>query len=248
MAGILKFIPTCSLVIFISLISCNNRVNYIDQHVQLKSMSMEDLWLFAYNYRADSIFFYICDALNDSIINGEMAWYEKIIYIDEDNEEISWRFIKKEYPIPSVNKRLLFEICITGSESILINCDKASISEIRYLAEEFIFHPDSLDKQIILTKRSFDFFGELEVSRATAIVSANVVGKNGLSYEEWSTFFNCIDEIVKLSENLRDQISMEKWNKDFASLPFEKKVVVSLIVGSRVTLLLNAPCCSEVSP
>jgi hypothetical protein len=247
MAQILNMLLLFPLFSILLLIDCRNQVVDHKSTSQIHLSTIEDLLLFAYNSRNGSIFHDICIGLNDSIANGKLAWYQKKLEINEVTKEINWIFIREEYPIPSVHHRLLFEICIEGGDSISIKCDKTSINDLRILAEEFIFNPDSLEKKIVIRKSKFAHFGEIDVSRATAVLSADLTGKSGLSVEEWKMLFNCIHEMILLTEKKRNELSWEKWNQDYASLSFEKQVVLSTIVGSRVTLIFNSPCCQEIT-
>lgn len=248
MTHILNLLLLLPLFSSLILVSCKNHVADQKNASQINVSTIEDLLLFAYNSRNDPIFYDICDRLNDSIINGKLAWYQKRLEINEVTEKINWTFIREDFPIPSVNQRLLFEICIDGSDFILIKCGKASFNDLQALAEEYIFYPDSLEREIVLRRSEYTPLGERDVSRATAVISSDVIGKNGLSMEEWKLFFDCIHEMILLTEKKRNQLSWEEWNKDFESLSFEKQVGISTIIGSRVTLIFNFPCCLETTP
>lgn len=205
----------------------NTGCKYIQNIENLNNVSSSsELILLAYQLRKDSLFYKICNILNDSIRSEEnLFWFSSIIDINYEEKEVLFSFHKigKLYPIIHVSNCM--EVSIENDDTILVENNLGTIDDIKRIAKEYISNPNSNCNYF--KKEVIDYFGEVELPIIGTQLIFKVRNKKGLTINEWKIFFDCMHELLSVYEEKRNEISMNKWNIKYDSLDIEKKIAVT---------------------
>lgn len=228
-----------SIVSLISLTSCNNK------HIEEKPISeltISELVKVAYESRNDDVFPELCQLLNDSILESNHFWLQTITTINKETKTIDWMFLVELGHLPEISTRLIFDVCINNENKIFIMNELANINDINVMVNEYKFNPNSIDKHITNEIIYVDYFGEVERSNVGFLLSTDVKSKNGLSVEEWTLFFQCMNEIVSVFEDKKNELANNKWDKNFDLLDYNQQLAIIEIVGFYLSLFFDYSC------
>ncbi|NMC98715.1 MAG: hypothetical protein GYA62_03200 [Bacteroidales bacterium] len=229
--------------ILLLFIGCNQSNN--NQKIERinNATSVSEIVSLAYELSDDSLFYMLCNKLNDSIMNESFFWLQTMTDIYTTRKEVGWSFVKiKEAVFPEVSDRLLLHVCIRNKNTILINNHYSNIKDIKKIAEDYIFNPDSSDRHITNFITKVDLIGDIEISKVAVFLSIDVKREKRLTVEEWRFYFKCMHELMKIYENKKNEISLAKWNKEYDSLSFDQKVAVTSVVDYRLYLVFEGYC------
>ena len=186
-----------------------------------------------------SAFSKLCMSLNDSLLsqtnNLKIAVFTDINSLDST---ISWCLLRyaDEYEQPKVSDRYFFYIDLYKEGNIKAQNSPTLLSNIHSLVVNYIFHPDSISKKRIFTKRNINTKEEMEVSDAGVYMKIHIKDNNGYSVSDWRFFYNCLSELVKLFEDERNKISLKIWDRDYDLLSFQEKIKIVDLVGYRINI------------
>jgi hypothetical protein len=225
-----------SLIFLISFTSCNNNAKSINE------LTVSELVKTAYELRNDDIFPEICQLLNDSIVESKRFWLQSITVIHKETQMVDWMFLVEFGHLPEVSARLIFDVCINNENEILVMKEFANVNDIKKMANEYKFNPNSIDKLITNEMIYVDYFGETERSNVGFLLSTDVKSRNGLSVEEWTLFFQCMHEIVSVFEDKRNEIANNKWGKNFDLLDYNQKIAIFEMIGFHLSLFFDYNC------
>jgi len=234
--------PPIFLSFFLLVLGCDPPKTSIHQLKMNRTAKSEgELFYQAYYLRNDTCFPSICQQLNMIIVSSNEFYLNTFfdIYTNGNIREIDWDFSFNNY-IPRYCG-LELSVCIED-ENIYIDRKLSCISELRKSAYSFLFHPDSSLRYLSNKEREIDFFGKIEFPVIPVALIVNGKGKNGLSVKEWKFFFDCMSEIIMVYDKRMNEISLEKWNINYKSLPVEKKEAIWNIAGYNLNLLLDRDC------
>ncbi len=189
--------------------------------------SISELVEIARDLRSGSTIFYkVCNMINDSIRSKSYLFsLRTITNIDYEKEEVFWVFEECDNDIPHFTEKLTFEISVENEDTIRIGNELVKVHDIKKFAEEFVSRPDSICQ--CYEKDVIDFFGEVKILKGGTLLSIRVKNEKGITKNEWKLFFNCMNEIISFYENKRNEISKHKWNIEYNSLSFKKKIAVT---------------------
>ena len=189
-------------------------------------------------------FFETCKTLNDSIKNRTDNYIRllPVTYINEITSEIKSVFVENNYPFPKgIPDALIFSICIDGEKTVFVQYKQTNIDKVKEEMEKFLFEFGNLDKSLAYRKKHTDLFGEVEIPKASVILSINAKN-NKISSNEWLLFFKYLHLFLGIFENKRDNLSIEKFGKNFNSLTFEQKEAIFDIDGCHIVLIFDREC------
>ena len=230
------------LLILISvLVSCDlKRTNNLYSTVP---NSIAELAQKMYELVDTDTFFELCQSFNDSINNRKDYFYlHTATFVNEKTNEVCLGIVELKERIPlKVSDRLILRVCIKDEKTIFVSHKQIEINNLRKNINKYIFEPNSFDKDIVSKKVNTDTFGEIEVSKVGVILSINAKGEK-LSSNEWLLFFKCLREVVTVFENERDILSIKKTKKNYNSLNFEQKKVITEVIGYPIMLIFDKEC------
>lgn len=128
-----------------------------------------------------------------------------------------------------IKKRNIMVVLINKSDQLLVQGDRVDISQLRDRAKEFMLN--SADDPELPEKLPVDvpFFGTRMVAKNSVISLQN---DRGTSYEAYIQVQN---ELDAARNELRNQISQRKWNKDYSELEKEKQKAVKKIIPTPIS-------------
>ena len=118
-----------------------------------------------------------------------------------------------------IKERNVYVVLINSSDQILVEGMPMDVQKIREKAKEFIVNPEN--KADLPEKRpvEIDYFGEVMVSKG--IISLQ--NDRGTSY---GMYIKVQNELIAAYNEVRDEVSMQKFGKHFEDLPKDKKDAV----------------------
>lgn len=245
-----KLLAILSLLVIC--ICCKQPVS--KQQINLESQSLSELVTLGKNSVNSKIFPEICRLLNDSILAKQESFYMNTIFIHEiidmDIKDTIIDFKLKFYPmdkIPFTDVTTLY--IILDNDSLFINNSSYKLKEIKPFVKDFIFNPSSSFGHYAIDRYYTRHWGEIEVSRVTATLVANIRKNNGLSIDEWRMYFNCLKELISVFEEKQNEIALTEWGLNFNSLSDEQKLDLQEIASYRIWLyfdLSESPLIREV--
>lgn len=228
------------LVVFV--LGCDHPKTTIHQlKINRPAENVGELFYQAYYLRNDTCFPRVCKQLNGVIISNDEFYLNTFFYIytNENVQEIDWDFSFNNYT-PRYDG-IELTVCIE-KEKMYLNGELSHISELRKNADNFLFHPDSSLWYLSNKEKEIDFFGKVEFPMIPVALIVDGKRKKGLSAKEWQFFFDCMNEIIMAYDNRMNEISLEKWNMNYESLPVEKKEAIWYIAGYNLNLFLDRNC------
>lgn len=181
----------------------------------------------------------LCILLNDSLLlkkgSVKMAVFTNVNLPDST---IGWCLLgyNDEAELLRETDRYFFNIDLYEGGHIRVQNIPTQLSDIRGLAVDYIFYPDSASRKRIFTRRNINQGEELEVSGAGVYMRVDVKDNNGLSISDWRVFYNCLHELIKLFEDERNKTSLKVWGKDYDSLSFQEKEKIIDLAGYRINI------------
>ena len=120
-----------------------------------------------------------------------------------------------------IKERNVYVVLINSSDQILVEGMPMDVQKIREEAKEFIVNPEN--KADLPEKRpvEIDYFGEVMVSKG--IISLQ--NDRGTSY---GMYIKVQNELIAAYNEVRDEVSMQKFGKHFEDLPKDKKDAVKV--------------------
>jgi biopolymer transport protein ExbD len=111
-----------------------------------------------------------------------------------------------------VNKRNVFIVNINFRNELQVGGEIMQMNQLKEKVKEFILNPNDNPKLSDKRTATIDFFGEMKVSKGIISLTNDL----GTSYK---TYVEVQNEVTAAINELRDQISKEKFGKVFDKLP-----------------------------
>lgn len=181
----------------------------------------------------------LCTLLNDSLMfqsnSLKMAVFTDVNFLDST---INWCLIRyaNESELLKVSDRYFFNIDLHKGGYIIAQNAPTQLSNVRSLAKDYIFYPDSISRKRIFIKQNISPKEEFEVSGAGVCMKVHLRDNNGFSVSDWQIFYSCLYDLIKLFDDERNKISLKIWNKDYNLLSFQEKETIVDLVGYRINI------------
>jgi hypothetical protein len=205
---------------------------------QMASDSIPELVLDTYNSMNTSEFSSLCHRLNDSIYKRKDCFLlNTATFINENTHEIRLGMIeiKSGEKVLCAPVGLILHVRIVDANTILMENECIKMTDFKEKARKFVFEPDGTKRDILMTKKKLELYGEVEVSKVGVSLSIKADGHK-VSDKEWMLFFNCLHELVDIYENERNHIAIQKSGMAFESLTFEQKKEFCKLIGYPIML------------
>lgn len=175
-------------------------------------------------------------AINSSSM-ADIAFLLLIFFLVSTTMDVDTGIYKKLPPIPEedvpqddvkVKQRNVLAILVNRNNDLLVNGEVLDISQLREKTKEFILNP--LNKEDLPEKKptTIPFFGDVMVSKGLV----SLQNDRGTSYE---MYISVQDELAAASRELKDQKSMQKWNKKYEDLELEQQKAVKKYVPMQIS-------------
>lgn len=119
-----------------------------------------------------------------------------------------------------VKERNVLPVRLNSNDQLMCGSDYISVKDLRKRAKEFIANPYNDDKLPEKHMKNIPFFGEVMVTEKHVISLQN---DRGTSYQ---AYIDVQNELVAAYNELRDELSQEKWQKDYNELDEEQQKAI----------------------
>ncbi|MCF8372854.1 MAG: biopolymer transporter ExbD [Bacteroidales bacterium] len=129
---------------------------------------------------------------------------------------------------PDIKERNVFIVLINSKNQLQVEGKLMSINNLREEAKEFIKNPRDLEELPEKKDVEVEFFGVYPVSKQVI----SLMNDRGTSYE---TYIAAQNELAAAYNELRDEISMQRFGKKFEALAEEEQEAVKKIYPQRIS-------------
>ncbi len=120
-----------------------------------------------------------------------------------------------------INERNIFTILINSRDKLLVENKPGNIETLRDMAKEFMQNPQNREDLPEMTMKNIEGIGNVRVPAKSAVISLK--NDRGTSYKMYIAVQN---ELTAAVNELRDDLSMQKFGKKYGELDEEKSKAV----------------------
>ncbi len=209
---------------------CKEKVH---SKLDLHNLKFEELFTYSLAVNDSILLDSVTDIIVDTIMKFEGDYYLTVIEsVDSLRNDIKMNFIINSFSIhekcPSVRKRNIYEIEVLGKNSIIAdNLITERIDTFNKVLNTFFTNPDN---NTDLPEKKFVEINSnenVEISKGLIVIYCNTDSNSFVMKER-------IDELRKLTvvllnsfKDIRNQASLNKWDKSFKELDLDKKVYIA---------------------
>lgn len=136
---------------------------------------------------------------------------------------------QEEKPDIIVRKRNLLVVLLNKDDQLMVGGEYARLSDLKERAKEFISNPYNDVNLPEKTSKDVPFFGNTMVNEKHVISLQN---DRGTSYQAYIEVQN---ELVAAYNELRNEISQEKWGKNYSELDEEQQKAIRAIYPQNIS-------------
>ena len=128
-----------------------------------------------------------------------------------------------------IKQRNVLQVFLNMYDQLMVNGEVINVSQLKDKAKDFItnkFNDDTLPEKTTL---EVEFFGPVQVTEKHVISLQN---DRSSSYE---AYINVQNELVAAYNELRNEISIEKWGKPYAELDEDQKKAVREVYPQKIS-------------
>lgn len=128
-----------------------------------------------------------------------------------------------------IRERNILEIMINRNNELMCNGEVIPLNKLRERAKEFVANPYDESNKPEKHVMDIPYFGNYMVTKNHVI---SVQNDGDTSYK---VYFEVQNELVAAYNELRDEISLEKWHKKFAALSSDQQDAVREIYPQKIS-------------
>lgn len=131
---------------------------------------------------------------------------------------------------PPIKERNIFVVLVNRDDQLLVESEPTRIEDLKAKTKEFLTNPLDKDNLPEKTVKEINFFGPTEVLTGSSVISLR--NDIGTSY---GTYIKVQNELVAAINELRDELSTQKFGKVFAELDQDRQDAVKEIYPQRIS-------------
>ncbi len=137
----------------------------------------------------------------------------------------------KDQVIPPVdiNKRNIFIVKINSQNQLLVQGEELSVKELRARAKEFIQNPNNDESLPVKTKVNIPLLGEMDITKDHVVSLQNDVDT------QYQAYIEVQNELVAAYNELRNELSKEKFGKNFADLDEDQQNAIQDVYPQKIS-------------
>ena len=128
-----------------------------------------------------------------------------------------------------LKERNVLTVFLNLNDQLMCGADYIDVEELREKAKEFIANPYNEDSKPEKVTEEIPFFGTMQITKKHVV---SLRCDRGSSYKAYIAVQN---ELVAAYNELRDEISQEKWQKNYAELNEEQQKAVRQIYPQMIS-------------
>ncbi len=131
---------------------------------------------------------------------------------------------------PPVKERNIFVVLVDRENRLMVEGEICRVEDLKEKTKAFLANPMNLPNLPEKEVRSFDFIGDYEVISKSAVISLrNDVGTT------YGTYIKVQNELIAAINELRDEISGEKFGKPYSKLNEEQQKAVQEVYPQKIS-------------
>jgi len=131
---------------------------------------------------------------------------------------------------PPIKERNIFVVLVNKDNQLLVEGTPSRVEDLREKAKEFLTNPMDLPNLPEKTIKEIPFFGPREVLTGSAVISLrNDIGTT------YGTYIMVQNELVAAINELREEISQDKFGKPFSKLNEDQKDAVQEVYPLKIS-------------
>ncbi len=160
---------------------------------------------------------------------ADIAFLLLIFFLVTTTMDVDTGLMRRLPPIPDkdqkdtddkIKERNVFVVLINKNNNLLVENEVIDLLSLREKAKEFIANPEDLDNLPEKDYKEIQFFGRVYVPRNPIISLRN---DRGTSY---GTYLMVQNELLAAKNELRNEISSQKFNKKYEDLDEDEQAAV----------------------
>ncbi|MDR0939023.1 MAG: biopolymer transporter ExbD [Mediterranea sp.] len=136
---------------------------------------------------------------------------------------------EKDPTVDKIKERNILQVYLNKDDALLCGDDYISVTQLRDRAKEFIVNADNKETLPEKTNKHVDFFGDVDCCDKGVISLQN---DRGSSYQ---AYFAVQNELVAAYNEVRDELSKQKFNMPYAKLTEDQQKAVRQIYPQRIS-------------
>ena len=128
-----------------------------------------------------------------------------------------------------VNQRNVLQIYLNMYDQLMVNGEIMNVQQLRAKTKEFVankYNDESLPEK---TSKEVDFFGP------TMVTEKHVVSLQNDRSSSYQAYIDVQNELVAAYNELRDELSQEKWGKNYSELNEDQQKAVREIYPQKIS-------------
>ena len=128
-----------------------------------------------------------------------------------------------------VKQRNVLQIYLNMYDQLMVNCEIMNVQQLRAKTKEFVankYNDESLPEK---TSKEVDFFGP------TMVTEKHVVSLQNDRSSSYQAYIDVQNELVAAYNELRDELSQEKWGKNYSELNEDQQKAVREIYPQKIS-------------
>ena len=128
-----------------------------------------------------------------------------------------------------VKQRNVLQIYLNMYDQLMVNGEIMNVQQLRAKTKEFVankYNDESLPEK---TSKEFDFFGP------TMVTEKHVVSLQNDRSSSYQAYIDVQNELVAAYNELRDELSQEKWGKNYSELNEDQQKAVREIYPQKIS-------------
>ena len=134
-----------------------------------------------------------------------------------------------EIPPVDVNKRNLFVVKINSENQLLVQGNEMNLKDLRESAKEFIRNDANDPNMPVRYKVNIPLLGEMEITKEHVISLQNDVDT------QYQAYIDVQNELVAAYNELRDELSKEKFGKLYSELDEEHQKAIQAVYPQKIS-------------
>jgi hypothetical protein len=131
---------------------------------------------------------------------------------------------------PPIKERNIFVVLIDRNNRLMVEGEICSLESLKDKTKEFLTNPMNLPELPEKEIRSFELIGNYEVISKSAVISLrNDVGTT------YGAYISVQNELIRAINELRDELSGDKFGKRFGQLSSQQQKVVKEIFPQKIS-------------
>jgi biopolymer transport protein ExbD len=127
-----------------------------------------------------------------------------------------------------INERNVFVVLVNKNNDLLVEGNVTRIEDLRDKAKEFMANPYNDETLPEKEPLEVPYFGEIMVTKGVISLQNDLDTKYG-------TYLAVQNELVAAINELKDEVSRDKWGKDYADLERDQQLAIRKIYPTRIS-------------